>query len=108
MFEIRVLLAIAGPKRKRVARNRRRLHNECFHNLYVSPNIIRVTKSGRMTWMGHVARMGQIRNWFKILVGNSERKRPRGRRRRRWEDNIRMDLRRRWVGRCGLDSPGSG
>ena len=67
----------------------RRLHNEELHSLYRSPNII---KSRRLRWAGHVARMEEGRSAFKILTGKPTRKRPLRRPRRRWEDNIRMDL----------------
>jgi hypothetical protein len=79
-----------------VARNWRRLHNEELHSLYVRPNIIRETKARRMGWVGNVARMGDMRNVHKILVGKSEGKRPLGRPRCSWEDNIRMNLREIW------------
>jgi len=71
---------------------RRRLHSEEIHNLYTSPDITGAIKSRRMIWTGHIARMGEMRNTY-ILVGKSERKAPLGRLRRRWEGNIRMDLR---------------
>jgi hypothetical protein len=75
----------------------RRLHNEKLHNLYASPNIIRVIKSSGMRCAGHVARMGEMRNAYNISVGKPEGKRPFGRPRRRWENNIGMDLREiRW------------
>jgi hypothetical protein len=70
----------------------RKLHNEEFHNLYSSPSIIRIIKSRRMRWAGHVARMREKRNAFRILVVKPEGKRPLGRSRRRWVDNIKMDL----------------
>jgi hypothetical protein len=70
----------------------RKLHNEELHGLYSSPSIIRVIKARRMRWMGHVARMGEVRGAY-ILVGRPEGKRPLERPRRRWEDNIKMDLR---------------
>jgi hypothetical protein len=70
----------------------RKLHNEALHNLYSSPNIIRLIKSRRMRWTGHVARMGETRNTYRILVGKPEGKRPLGRARRWWVDNIKMDL----------------
>ena len=70
----------------------RRLHNEELHSLYRSPNIVRVFKSRRLRWPGHVDRMEEGRSAFKILTGNPKRKRPLGRPRRRWEDIIRMDL----------------
>jgi hypothetical protein len=69
------------------------LHNDELHNLYFSPNIVRVIKSRRMRWAGHVARMGEKRGVYRVLVGRSEGKRPLGRPRRRWEDDIKMDLR---------------
>jgi hypothetical protein len=78
VFEKRVLRGIFGPKREEVAGSWRRLHNEELHNLYASPNIIKVIKSSRMRWFGHVARMGDKRNIHKILVGKPEKKRPRG------------------------------
>ena len=70
----------------------RRLHNEELNDLYSSPNIVRVIKSRRMRWVGHVARMGEERGVYRVLVGKLEGKRPLGRPRRRWVDNIRMDL----------------
>ena len=70
----------------------RRLHNEELNDLYSSPNIVRVIKSRRMGWAGHVARMDEERGVYRVLVGKSEGKRPLGRPRRRWVDNIRMDL----------------
>jgi hypothetical protein len=93
MFENRVLRRIFGPERDEVTGGWRKLHNEELHNLYTSPSIIRMIKSRRMKWAGHVARMGEKRNAYVILVGNSERKRPLGRPRRRWVDNIKMHLR---------------
>jgi hypothetical protein len=93
VFENRVLRRIFGPKRDEVTADWRKLHNEELHNLYSSPNIIRVIKSRRMRWAGHVARTGERRNAFRILEGKPEGKRPLGRPRRRWVDNIKMDLR---------------
>jgi hypothetical protein len=84
------------------------LHNEELHNLYSSPDIIRQVKSRRMRWAGHVARMGEGRNVYRVLVGKPEGKRPLGRPRRRWEDGIGMDLRVIGLGGCGLDSTVSG
>jgi hypothetical protein len=69
------------------------LHNDELHSLYSSPNIVRVIKSMRMRWVGHVARMGEGRCVYRVLVGRPEGKRPPGRPRRRWEDNIKMDIR---------------
>jgi len=71
----------------------RKLHNEELNNLYSSPNIVRVLKSRRMRWAGHVARMGERRSVYRVLVGKPEGRRPLGRPRHRWGDNIRMDLR---------------
>jgi hypothetical protein len=71
----------------------RKLHNEELHILYSSPNIIRQMKSRRMRWAGHVVRMGEERNEYKVLMGNPEGKRSLGRPRHRWENGIRMDLR---------------
>ena len=70
----------------------RRLHNEELHDLYCSPNIVRVIKSRRMRWAGHVERMDEERGMYRVLLGKPEGKRPLGRRRSRWVDNIRMDL----------------
>jgi hypothetical protein len=72
----------------------REMHNVQLHNLYCSPSIIRIIKERRMRCAGHVARMGEKRNAYRILVGHSEGKRPLGRPRRRWEDNIRWILER--------------
>jgi hypothetical protein len=68
-------------------------HNDQLHSLYSSPNIVRVIKSRRMRWAGHVARMKERRGVYSVFVGNSKGKRPLGRRRHRWEDNIKLDLR---------------
>jgi len=91
VFENRVLRKIFGPRRDEVTGEWRRLHNEELNNLYSSPNIVRVIKSGRMRWAGHVARMGE-RGVYRVLVGKPEGRRPLGRPRRRWADNIRTDL----------------
>jgi hypothetical protein len=69
------------------------MHNDELHNLYSSPNIFRVIKSRRLRWAGHVARMGEGRGVYRVLVGRLEGRRPLGGHRRRWEDNIKMDLR---------------
>jgi len=87
-----VLRRIFGPRRDEVTGEWRRLHNEELNDLYSSPNIVRVIKSRRMRWAGHVARMGEKRGVYRVLVGKPEEKRPLGRPRRRWVDNIRMDL----------------
>jgi len=87
-----VLRGIFGPKRVEVTRDWRKLHNVELNDRYSLPNIVRVIKSRRMRWAGHVARMGERRGVYRVLVGKSESKRPLGKPRRRWEDNIRMDL----------------
>jgi hypothetical protein len=92
VFENRVLTGIFRPKRDGVTGGWRRLHNEELNDLYSSPNIIRVIKLRRMRWAGHVARMGERRGAYRVLVGRPEGKRPLGRPRRRLEDNIKMDL----------------
>jgi hypothetical protein len=93
VFENRVLRRIFGPKRAEVTGEWRKLHNEELHDLYSSPSIIRIIKSRRMRWTGHVARMREKkRNAYRLLVGRPEGKRPLGRPRRRWVGNIRMDL----------------
>jgi hypothetical protein len=92
VFENRVLRRIFGPKRDEVTGEWRKLHNEELHNFYSSPDIITQVKSRRMRWAGNVARMGEERKVYKVLVGKPEGKRPLGRPRRRWDDGIRMDL----------------
>jgi hypothetical protein len=87
-----VLRRIFGPKRDEVTGGCRKLHNEELHNLYSSQSIIRVIKARRMRWAGHTAQRGEKRNAYRTLVGKPEGKRPLGRPRRRWVDNIKMDL----------------
>jgi hypothetical protein len=103
VFENRVLRRISGPKRDEVTGGCRKLHNEELHNLYSSLSIIRFSKSRKMRLVGHVARMGEKRNAYRILVGKLEGKRPLGGPRRRWVDNIKMDLREIGIGLYGLD-----
>jgi hypothetical protein len=91
VFEKRVLRKIFGPKREEDG-SWRKLHNDELHRLYSSPNILRVIKSRRMRWAGHVARMGEGRSVYRVLVGRPEGKIPLGRPKRRWEDNIKMDV----------------
>ncbi|KAJ4450328.1 hypothetical protein ANN_01748 [Periplaneta americana] len=93
VFENKVLRKIFGAKRDEVTGEWRKLHNTELHALYSSPDIIRNIKSRRLRWAGHVGRMGESRNAYRVLLGRPERKRPLGRPRRRWEDNIKMDLR---------------
>jgi len=88
VFENKVLRRIFGPKRKEVTGEWRRLNNEELNDLYCSSNIVRVTKSRRMRWAGHVARMGERRGVYSDLVGKPEGKRPLGRPRCRCENNI--------------------
>jgi len=92
VFENMVLRRIFGPRRDEVTGEWRRLHNEELNDLHSSPNIARVIKSRRMRWAGHVARMGEERGVYRVLVGKPEGMRPLGRPKRRWVDNIRMDL----------------
>jgi hypothetical protein len=104
VFENRALRRIFGPKRDEVTGGWRKLHNEELHNLVFSPSIIRMMKSRRMRWVGHVARKGEKRNVRRISVGRPEGKRPLGRPRRQWVSSIKMD-RTAWY---GLDGSGSG
>jgi len=92
VFENMVLRRIFGPRREEVTGEWRRLHNEELNDMYCSPNIVRVIKSRRMKWAGHVARMGEERGAYRVLVEKPEGRRPLGRPRRRWVDNIRLDL----------------
>jgi len=92
VFENMVLRRIFGPRSDEVTGEWRRLHNEGLNDLYSSPNIVRVIKWKRMRWARHVARMGEDRGVYRVLVGKLEGRRPLGRPRRRWVDNIRMDL----------------
>jgi hypothetical protein len=92
VFENRVLRGIFRPKRDEVNGELRKLHSGELHNLYSSPDVVRQIKSRRVKWAGHVARMGEGRNVYRVLVGKPEGKRPLERPRRRWESGIRMDL----------------
>jgi transcription termination factor 2 len=92
MFENRVLRRIFGLKRDEVTGEWRKLHNKELLDLYSSPSIITIIKSRRMRWAGHVARMGEKRNAYRLFVGKLEGKRPLGRSRRRCVDNISVDL----------------
>jgi len=101
VFENRVLRRIFGTKMDEVTGEWRKLHNEELNDLYCSPNIVRVIKLGRIRWAGHVAGIGESRGVYSALVGKHEGKRPLGRPKRRWEDNIKMDLQE--VGCGGMD-----
>jgi len=96
-----LLRRIFGPKRDVVTGEWSKLHNEELNDLYCSPNIVRVIRSRRIRWAGHVARMGERRCVYKVLVGKPDGKRPLGRYRLRWEGNIKMDLQE--VGCEGMD-----
>ena len=98
MFENRVLRRVFGPKRDEVTGKWGKLSNEKLSVLYALHNIVRVVKSRRMRWVGHVALMREGRGVHRVLVGKPEGTRPFGRPRRRWEDNIKMDLQE--VGGC--------
>jgi hypothetical protein len=97
VFENRVLRRIVRSKRDEMTGGLRKLHNDELHNLYCSPSIIRMIKSRRMGWAGHVAQVVEKRNTYRILVG----KRPLGSPRRRWVDHIKMSLRE--IGWDGMD-----
>jgi hypothetical protein len=93
VFENRVLRRIFGPTRGEVTGEWRKLHNGELQNLYSSPYIIRQNKSRKMRWAGHVSRMGEGRNVYRVLVGKPEGKRPLERPRRKWEYGIKVDRR---------------
>jgi len=92
VFENRVLRRIFGPKRDEVTAEWRKLHTEEHNDQYFSPNTVWVITSRRMRWVGHVAGTGERRGVYWVLVGKPEGKRPLGGPRRRWKDNIKMDL----------------
>jgi len=101
VFENWVLRRIFGPKRDKVTGEWSKLHNDELDDLYSAPNIVRVIKSRRMRWAWHVACMGERMGMYRVLVGKPEGNRPLGRPRRRWENNIKMDL--QVVGCGGMD-----
>ena len=106
VFEKMVFRRISGPRRDEITGEWRRMHNEELNDLYSSPNIVLVIKSRRMRWARHVARMGEEMGVYRFLVRKPEGRRPMGRPRRRWVDNIRMDLQEvvcvymDWIGRA--------
>jgi hypothetical protein len=108
VFENRVLWRTFGPKKDEVTGEWRKLHNEELNDLYCLHNNIRVIKSRRMKRVGHVVRMGERRGAYRVLVGKSEGKIPLGRRRHRWEDNIKMDTQEVGCGGHGLYRAGPG
>jgi hypothetical protein len=93
LFENRVLRRIFGPERDEVTGECRNVYSGELHNLYPKPDNIRQIKSRRMRWAGHVARIGEGRNVYRVLMGKREGKSQLGRSRPRWEDGIKMDLR---------------
>jgi len=101
VFENRVLGRIFGHKRNEVTGEWRKLHNDELNDLYCSPDTVREIRQRRMSWVGHVARMGERRGAYRVLVRKPEGKRLLGRSRIRWEDNINMDLQE--VGCGGMD-----
>jgi hypothetical protein len=103
VFENTVLRRIFRPSRDEVTGDWRKLHNEELNDLYSPPSIVRVIRSRRTRWAGKVAHMGERRGVYRDLVGKPEGKRPLGRTRHRWEDDIKMDL-----SGYGLDRAGSG
>ena len=92
MFENRVLRRVFGPKRDEVTGEWRKLHNKELSDLFFLPNIVRVVKSRRIKWEGHVVCLAKGREVYRFMVGKSEGKRPLGRPIRRWEDKIKVDL----------------
>jgi hypothetical protein len=108
VFENRVLSRIFGPKRDDMTGEWRKLHNEEINDLYCSPNIVRVIRSRRMRWEGCVARVGERRDVYRVLVGKHEGKRPLGRPRLRWEDVILRRIFKKWDVGHGLDRADSG
>jgi hypothetical protein len=102
VFENRVLRRIFGSRREEVTGEWRKLHNEKLRDLYPSPSIMRMIKSRRMRWAGHEAQIGEKRTAYRLLVGKPEGRRPLGRPRRRWVDNIKTDLGERLRGWGGV------
>jgi hypothetical protein len=92
VFENRGLRRVFGPKRDEATGERSKLHNDELNDLYSLSSIVRVAKSRRMRWAGHMARKGEEKVVHRVLVGKPEGKRPLGRPRRRWEDDVKMDI----------------
>ena len=89
---VRMYVLMYVPRWNKVTGEWRRLHNEELNDLYSSPNIVRVIKSRRIRWVGHVARVGEERRVYRVLLGKPEERRPLGGPRRRWVDTVRMDV----------------
>ena len=112
VFENMVLSRMFGPRTDEVTGEWRRLHNEELNDLYSSPNIVRVIKSRRLSWAGHMTLMGEEMGVYRVLVGKPEGKKPLGRPRRRWVDNIRMDIQEvgcgymDWIGLARVETGG--
>jgi len=107
MFENMVLRKIFGPKWEDVTGEWTKLYNDELNNLYSSPNIVRVIISRKKIWEGHVARMGEGTGVYRVLVRKPEGKKPLGKLRRRWDNNVKMDLQEVGCGLNGLDRSGS-
>jgi hypothetical protein len=99
VVENRVLRNIFGPERDEVMGRWREPHNEELCDLYTSPSIIRIIKSKRMMWAGHVAQIREKRIMYRLFIGNPDGKRPLGRSKRKWVDNVKMDVVE--IGWCG-------
>jgi len=108
VFDSRVLRRILRPKRDKVTGEWRKLYNEVLNDLNSTPNIVWVIKSRRMRWAGHLTLMGEGTTVYGVLLGKPEGKKPLGRPRCGWEDNIKIDVQDVGCGGCGLDPAGSG
>jgi hypothetical protein len=106
VFENKVLKRIFGPKKDEVMGGWRKLHNEVLHDMYLSSSKIRISQSRKMRWTANVTRVGENRNVYRLLVGKPEGKKPLDRAKRRWIDNIKMDLLKMELG--GVDWIGQG
>jgi hypothetical protein len=99
---------IFGPTRRKITGEWRKLHKEDLNDPYCSPSVVRMIKSRGMKWAGHLARVGERRDVYRVFIGKPEEKRPLERPRRRWEDNIKLDLQEVECGGHGLDRAGLG